>query len=169
MNKQDFIESLNNVEGFKKFVKPVFLFFGRKAAQKSFDIYHTAEETSVLEPKLLARFEYEENKYLIIAYSTKGEIAPAKLDELKKQAEQIELGTVRYESVGFGGLMKYRGDWDYQPSKVGTIDSLGNPDKGLYVGAVVDAKKGFNKVPYVIYALKDGKRYFCAVPDYYLD
>ncbi len=167
MNKQELKESLKSKEGFKRIARPFLIFFGR--AKKSYEIYHTAEETDILDAKLLARYEYEENKYLIITYSTKGEIASEKLNELKQKAEQFELGTVRFNAAGSNGLSLWRGDWNFTPNEVNEISELGNQDEGIYVEVVADSDKNYNNVPYVVYALKDNKRYFCPVLDYYLN
>lgn len=165
MNREDLKASLDTQNGWKKVAKPFMIFFGR--AKASFKIWNEASEKDVLESKVLAKYEYEDNNYYICAFSTNGSISENRLKELKEKAESFDIGNVRYCSLGTNGLSSWLGDRSDRDDSA--IRDLSIPEKGIFVEGVAMINGEDRDIPYVVYAKMGGEKFFCPVPDYYLN
>jgi hypothetical protein len=104
--------------------------------------------------------------YAIYAFSTKGEIDADTLARLKQAASGIDLGTVRYECMGYTRLELWRGSEGSFAQENNTIStSLSDVANGLFVyaeGLDSGGKDIFDK-PLVIYAHYNGGDYIYPV------
>jgi hypothetical protein len=160
-------EKLTSKEGFKA-IHGGGLFGGK--AKKSFAVWSVAEKKAVLPLYLIQQFVHqsEESKsyYAIYAFSTKGEIEAETLAKLKQAATEIELGTVRYESLSYSRLALWRSTDEAFVQAHNTIsNSLSDVPNGLFVYVEV-LGRGSNAIlekPLVIYAHCDGGDYIYPV------
>lgn len=166
MNKQELQQSLGSLAGWKKVARPFLIIFGN--AKKSYQKWQTATEKGVVDCHVLAKYEYEDNNYYIIAYTPNGTIAPDVIKKLKAEAEAFDIDAVRYGSSGTDGLKPWIGysDADRDDSY---IRDLSIPEKGIFVESVAIIDEQDTNIPYVIYAKLENEYHVCAVPDHYLN
>lgn len=133
--------------------------FGGKA-KKSFEVWSAAEKKAVLPLHLVHHFVNRDDDsmyhYGIYAFSTKGEIDAETLNRLKEAASQIDLGTVRYECLGYTRLQLWRGETGSFAHENNTItEGLSDLPDGLFVYAEsIGSDEDYPKLekPLVIYA-----------------
>jgi hypothetical protein len=160
-------EKLTSKEGFKA-IHGGGLFGGK--AKKSFAVWSVAEKKAVLPLYCIQHFVHqsEESKsyYAIYAFSTKGEIEAETLAGLKQAAAELDLGTVRYECLGYTRLELWRSAGEAFAQAHNTIaNSLSDVPNGLFVYAEA-LGRGSNAIldkPLVIYAHCDGGDYIYPV------
>jgi len=126
---------LTSKEGFKV-VHGGGLFGGK--AKKSFAAWSGAEKKAVLPLYLIEHYLYQDDDskryYGIYAFSTRGEIDADMLARLKAAAQEIDLGTVRYESTEYSRLELWRGMGESFLQEHNTIaTALSDVENGLFV------------------------------------
>lgn len=166
MSKAELEKSLNSLEGWKKINKPFLFIFG--GAKKSFPIYELCEEKGVFDNHILHSEEYDDNIYYIYAFSTKGQINEAKLNELKGRVANVDLGTLRCESMGFSdfGLFKGpEGSFSYENHSIGELSEIGN---GIFIYPTAEIGDTSVDFPLVVYGKIEDKDYIYPIPNKFL-
>jgi hypothetical protein len=162
--KQEFEASLETIDGWKMVAPKFLLFFG--GPKKPFAIYSQSTEKKVVDCNVLAHYKHEESNYYVTAFSTKGEVPIETLAALQDKAQNLDLGSVRFEAVGGNnGLDMWWEDFDGESSDRFPIsNNLSDTKNDIYVKIIADIDCQKNYV-FVIYSLHEGKRYFGSVPD----
>ena len=156
---------LASKEGFKK-IHGGGLFGGK--AKKSFAVWSEADKKAVLPLYFVQHFVHQDTDsktyYAIYAFSTKGEINTETLTRLKEAAQEIDLPTVRYESIGYTRLQSWRGGLP-TPENCSISYALSDVANGLfvYVEFLGFGSKAILDKPLVIYAHFNGNDYIYPV------
>ncbi len=160
-------ERLTSKEGFK-LIHGGGLFGGK--AKKSFAVWSAAEIKAVLPLRFIHHFVHQgddyKSYYAIYAFSTKDQIESETIARLKQAASEIELGTVRYESLTYSRLELWRGKDESFAQENNTIaETLSDVPNGLFVYAeyVGDGGNATLEKPLVIYAHSNGEDYIYPV------
>jgi len=154
---------LASKEGFKEIHGGGFL--GGKA-KKSFAVWSEAEKKAVLPQYFVHHFLHQDDEsksyYAIYAFSTKGEIDAETLAQLKQAASEIDIETVRYESLSYSRLELWRGGSESFAQEENTISTaLSDVANGLFVytEAVGEGSNAILDKPLVVYAHSKGGDY----------
>lgn len=149
MNNKEIMQKLNNLENFKKIFTG---FSGGGKAKKSHRIYSEAETKGVFALHSLRHEEYEGNTYSIYAFSPKQKIDEVILKELVSQLAEIDIGTMKYESIDYTSLESWRGDKNSLSDKNTTITGIAPEYPDVFIFTA------YNKIAckYVIYAKNNG-------------
>jgi hypothetical protein len=128
-----------------------------KATQASSTLYHTATEHRVCPQLSLKDYVHEnkdgdKSKYAILAFQTDGTaIPPQTATELRSRIADVDISTVRYESVGYPKLELIRGKGEAFAMQHNSIFALAYDMDGLYIYPLAYDKADDNS-PFVVYA-----------------
>jgi hypothetical protein len=161
MDAVQFERSLETLDGFKVIFRGL---FGGGRAKSSFEIYHSAQKKGIFDITVLRREKYDDNHYAVMAFSTKGSIDKDTLQIITERANEVPLGTIRYESIGYTKLEDYRGKGpDSAAANETEITSIAGGRDDLFVFPLWGTSKDALDCPFLIYANKDGKDYIFPV------
>ena len=133
------------------------LFLDAKATKESADLYYSASEHRVCPQVSIRDYVYEDkdgdkSKYALLAFQANGkEIPPQTVAELRARVVNVDLPTVRYESVSYRKLELIRGKGESFAAENNTIAQLAADMKGTYLYPLAYGKAADNS-PLVIYA-----------------
>jgi hypothetical protein len=155
MNAREFEKKLESLDGFKAIFGGL---FGGGKAKASFEIYRSAQKKGVYDIAVLRREKYDDNHYAIMAFSTKGSIDKDALQIITERANEIPLGTIRYECLSYTKLEPYRGKHGSLADQNTEITSIANDFADLFMFPISESESGLD-CPFLIYANKDGQDY----------
>jgi hypothetical protein len=165
MNAKQFEDTLTTLDGFKSIFSGL---FGGGKAKASFEIYSSAQKKGVYDITVLRREKYEDRHYAIMAFSTNGSIDKDTLQIITERANEVPLGTIRYECISYSKLQGYRGNGPESFAAENTeITFIADDWDDLFVFPISDSEKALD-CPFIIYANKDGKDYVFPVARYRL-
>ncbi|MDR2787327.1 MAG: hypothetical protein LBD06_03005 [Candidatus Accumulibacter sp.] len=153
MNAKEFEKKLESLDGFKAIFGGL---FGGGKAKASFEIYRSAQKKGVYDVAVLRREKHEDNHYAIMAFSTQGSIDKDTLQVITERANDVSLGTIRYECLGYAKLEPYRGQPGSLANKNTEITSIADGFADLFVFPISESESGLD-CPFLIYANKDGQ------------
>jgi hypothetical protein len=161
MNAKEFEKTLDALDGFKSIFSGL---FGGGKAKSSFEIYRSAQKKGVYDITVLRREKHEDNHYAIMAFSTAGHIEADTLRIITERANEVPLGTIRYECIGYTKLQGYRGNGpDSFAARNTEITSIAGDWEDVFVFPVYASESDLD-CPFLIYANKDGNDYIYPVP-----
>ncbi|VVS94175.1 hypothetical protein [Desulfoluna spongiiphila] len=166
MEPKELEKSLSSVQGWKMINKPFMFFFG--GAKKSFPLYESCEKKGVFKNHKLVTHVYDDNIYHIYAFSINGAFDQGALDELKEKAAEIDLGTIRYENIGYTCLELWRGPEDSFAHENNTITELSDIENGIFVYPTGEIDDTTAEFPLVVYGQKGTDHYIYPVSDKHL-
>ena len=162
MEPNELEKSLSTIQGWKMINKPYMFFFG--GPKKSFPLYESCEKKGVFKNHKLVTYVYDENIYHIYAFSAHGALDKDTLDALTQKAEEIDLGTIRYENIGYTCLELWRGPEGSFAEGHNTIAELSDIDNGVFVYPTGEMDDTTAEFPLVVYGQKGTDHYIYPVP-----
>jgi hypothetical protein len=160
MNAKEFEKTLETLNGFKSIFSGL---FGGRKAKSSFEIYRSARGKGVYDIAVLRSEKHESSRYAIMAFSTGGNIDPETLRIITERANEIPLGTIRYESVGYTKLQRCYGAASFADRHADVASIVDDHDDILVFPAWASSENELD-CPFLIYANKDGDEYVYPVP-----
>jgi hypothetical protein len=159
VNAKEFEKKLESLDGFKSIFGGL---FGGGKAKASFEIYRSAQKRGVYDIAVLRREKYDDNHYAIMAFSTGGGIDADSLRIITERANEVSLGTIRYECLSYGKLEAYRGKPGSLADQNTEIVSIADDFADLFVFPIAESESDLD-CPFIIYANKDGQDYIFPV------
>jgi hypothetical protein len=161
MNAKQFEQTLAALDGFKAIFSGL---FGGGRAKSSFEIYSSAQKKGVYDLAVLRREKYDDNYYAIVAFSSKGSIDGETLRIITERANEVPLGTIRYECLEYVKLENYRGKSGSSADESREITSIADDWEDLFVLPLSSgsSESGLD-CPFIIYANRDGLDYIFPV------
>jgi hypothetical protein len=154
--------SLKTLDGFENVMKPFLFFFGRpktgheiwtKSLVKRAFVNHKIADLRVKDRDGAGQF------YQIYAFNTKKNLSSDDLTQLRQQAKQFSVETVKRESNGLNLLSQFK-QFLFDGPESREIVRMSNPKAGLFVYPMTTGNK-ITHYPVVLYTYSSGvHRYF---------
>jgi hypothetical protein len=160
MDRKQFEQSLSTLNGFKAIFGGL---FGGGKAKSSFEIYRSAQKKGVYDITVLRREKHDDYHYAIMAFSTNGNIDNDTLQIITERANEVSLGTIRYEALSYTKLESYRGGSESFAAENTEIVSIADDIEDVFVFPAAESSESALDCPFLIYANKDGKDYIFPV------
>lgn len=165
MDTEAVVARLDTPSGFTSLMKGM---FREGRGKKAYATWTSAQSRAVYETVELRFSAHDSRGYAVLAYSDNGPIDQRTRKTLTAQAELFPLGTLRYESVPYSGLLPH--GWhphSYNP-KDHTIDAIAAPYPGVHVFTALMTPTAADR-PLVAHCVLNGRAYIYPIPGDTLD